>query len=406
MTASEDFVPEEPPIGECHNCGEERVLTSVADGYSYDEQHRWRQRHHMYCEECFFHCNECDEPTPETNRYPSPLNGRAYCEDCYCETHNTCERCDDTIWAHQSNYPDFRDGPYCDDCLMVIEDEYYGGDCDYEHPSNVIRSYSTKLGSVFRHWDTVINDCVLTGRGRHEIPYLGFELETNMREGSGYELRERGAIALRDASPDDYLIMKEDGSISGFEIVTEPCDYRTHLELFPWHMLNKLATDFGMTSWRGGGAGLHVHISKSSFSKLHLGAFLQFHDKNIKELVKLAGRESTYSKFGRTIRDWNHDVKMDRVKQAMGLEVNGDRYVAVNLQNRNTVELRYFRGSLKEQTVKGVLEFTHSLWQYTKQTKFTSLDSHKNILWPAYREWLFAQPEFTHAQSLVTTRGL
>jgi len=409
MTASEHFIPYEEPPQLCEACGDvAEILESVYMGFGRDPEGRYVRHFQQLCQDCRFSCANCDEWYPNSNMFTAETNSREYCEDCYYELFFRCERCDVEERTRYQHTSDYRDGSFCGECISSIEEEYGEDDYDFGggRESSVVRSYTTRLGSVFRHWDAEVNECVTTIRGRRDIPYLGFELETNMREGASWSDRENGAIALRDASPQNYLIMKEDGSISGFEIVTEPCDYRTHLEMFPWQMLRTLANDYSMTSWRGAGAGLHVHISKKSFGKLHLGAFLQFHDKNIDELIKLAGRESSYSKFGRTVRGWGADIKMDRVKQALGKEANDDRYVAVNLQNTATVELRYFRGSLKPETVKGVLEFTHSLWLYTKSVKFTSLESHKNILWPAYRSWLFDQPEFTHAHNLVTTRGL
>jgi len=411
MTSAEDFTPEAPPL--CDLCGEAcgGDFVSIPHQRTWNvDTSRWDTTNANACDDCYFVCRNCSQPTINDERYVSEINGHPYCEDCYYETHFTCERCSSTHYMRHACTNNWRDGMYCQDCNDEIENENDDYDSDYDdydsHRSAWIRSYSVKVSGVFRKWNEELGQATISMRPRREEPYLGWELETNMRSGSDWTLRERGAEALANAAPSDYLIMKEDGSISGFEIVTQPCDYRTHLEIFPWQMLRTLANDFGMTSWRGGGAGLHVHISKSSFSKLHLGAFLQFHDKNTRELIKLAGRESSYSKFGRTINDWGSQYKQDRVKQALGHEVNGDRYVAVNLQNDHTVELRYFRGSLKPETVKGVLEFTHSLWLYTKKTKFTSLDCHKNILWDAYRGWLFDQPEFTLAQSLVTTRGL
>ena len=44
-----------------------------------------------------------------------------------------------------------------------------------------------------------------------------------------------------------------------------------------------------------------------------------------------------------------------------------ERYLAVNRNNRHTLELRFFRPSLRPDTVLACIEFTYCLWAYTEQ---------------------------------------
>ena len=407
MSASEHFIPEEavPDPLVCHECGlhynhdddsvvEIMVYTREYDSNGYGS---WIRRLVPVCESCHINCYDCGEPV--TNEHScSGIDGNERCENCHNETFTSCDRCGDMVWSDQTNYSDYSDRSLCDYC--------YNDDQEEERRHRFIHCYSHKPDAVFHA--IVEGELRVSARPRREVPYLGFELETNIKSGAPRNARDGGAEMLMNDAPSDYIYLKEDGSISGFEIVTHPATLEAHLALFPWESLRRLASEFGHSSWRGSGAGLHVHISKDSFSKFHLGKFLQFHDKNATELMRLAGRESNYAKFGRITDDgWGSPKKADRVRQALKKEVNSDRYVAVNLQNNKSVELRYFRGSLLPSTVKGVLEFTQSVWTYTRDVRCTSINDHKNIMWPAYREWVTAQADtYPLANQLITTRGL
>jgi hypothetical protein len=197
-----------------------------------------------------------------------------------------------------------------------------------------------------------------------KFPAIGFELETNTDD---YTKRVDAARFMLDGLDDNYLVIKEDGSVSGFEMVTMPADYRAHIEMFPWDKLPRLGSDYAMRSWNGStGCGLHVHISKSAFTSSHIYRFVNFHDNNAYQLTKLAGRESDqWARFGK------YDYE-SRLRQARGID-RTDRYVAVNTQPRDTYELRYFRGSLNPKTVKGVIEFTHALWAWTKDLSYADV---------------------------------
>lgn len=193
-----------------------------------------------------------------------------------------------------------------------------------------------------------------------KFPAIGFELEKKIRDTSN---RIEAAQFLLDGVRNNYLLLKEDATVNGWECVTYPADWRAHMELFPWDKLPVLGTKYGMYAWndRDKNCGLHVHISRSAFRSSHLHRFMSFHDNHVSQLVKFAGRHNrTYAPLGRDYYD-------DRKLQALGLR-GTNHSVGVNLGSTGskTVELRYFRGSLKPETVKSVLQFTHALWLFTK----------------------------------------
>lgn len=352
--------------------------------------------HSNYCSHDFFDDPDCD----------------SYCGDCE-ENRTSCEynRCDVRTWSDDMNWHEGTDSYYCDyHYREVCEDEDEDDDYDYDsrRRSSVIHSYSHRPIPVFR---LVESAEVVTHHGRlpnavAQSPTLGWELETNFR-GEYHEqssMCEAGARALLAAHPTDYLYCKEDGSISGFEIVSHPATVEAHRLLLKPEVLRQLATEFKQSSWtsvNGTGAGLHVHIAKASFPKpSHVQRFQMFHYKNEEMIKKFAGRDS---------RRWASFEKPDVGLSACsrgGRQHN--RYVALNFWNEKTIELRYFRGSLDANTVLGVLEFVHSMWRYTQVISSKEV-ADGGTEWNRYRNWLDDEYDtlgFQHLRPLLAKRGV
>jgi hypothetical protein len=56
------------------------------------------------------------------------------------------------------------------------------------------------------------------------------------------------------------------------------------------------------------------------------------------------------------------EIKSKKIKDCR----SGDRYEAVNITNRNTVEFRMFKGSLKYEGVIAAIEFCNAIVEFTK----------------------------------------
>lgn len=290
------------------------------------------------------------------------VQGDRICRSCYDDETFTCESCYGMFHNDRSNYHERREMYYCDDCYSGMSS------------SNLIQSYHhTVHNLVFREWS--VTGISRVRRYTPKFPFIGIELETNIDDEDNLD---RAAEFFLNGVEDEYLILKEDGSINGFEIVTHPADYRVHLEMFPWERLHSLS-NYGMTAWRGRDTGIHVHISKDAFARgSHLYKFMVFHDRNADVIRRFAGRTTSYAKFGKFD---------DRVAMAKHETTNYDRYVAVNLQPANTVELRYFRSSLLPSTVKGIIEYSHALWDYTRIVSAKDMSDKRALDWPAFTEW-------------------
>lgn len=213
-----------------------------------------------------------------------------------------------------------------------------------------------------------------------QIPYFGFELEMT-RERSPIGVNEAARYIYERLGSDTVGYMKWDGSVDGgFELVTHPHTleaYNSRTEL--WGVLEHLREN-GWRSWRSSSScGLHIHINNASFvTSGHAMRFLLFVYRNREPLVRFAGRDSSYARFdydqfiqsshlvgyddnGDAI--WRRGSLMDIVKKK---SVNEGRYMAVNCQNNNTYELRFFKGNMNSLAVRACLEFVHALHAYTE----------------------------------------
>ena len=295
----------------------------------------------FFCEPCFeyarthtdiYLCTQCEGYTYDCNRFDSDY----YCDSCYNNNIFSCDDCGEEY--HQDN------GHYCE-----REDE------DYEDHS-LIHSYGYKPSTEF------------FGQGQW---FLGFELEVESYNGGS---KHDGAQIAQDVLG-GRAYMKEDGSLNdGFEIVTHPHTLEAYNKDLDWSFLSKLQVN-GFRSWNTGTCGLHVHVSRTAFDpygirtrsekillrQAHELRFMKLIYDNQRQVERIAGRSGNhYSTFG------DRGNLVPKVKYG---HQNDGRYSAVNTENYATLEVRVFRGSLKEKRVRSALEFVHAAVEYTRDLK-------------------------------------
>ena len=317
-----------------------------------------------FCGYCFeqvrqetdiYYCNECEDYTYESYSF----NGDTFCEHCYNERFYNCGECDELYDTHRGH-----------DCP---ESEYF------EDESNLlIHSYGYKPSPEF------------FGQGKW---HLGFELEVEAFNGvSKHDGATTAQIHLGSRA-----YMKEDGSLNnGFEIVTHPHTLESYNKDFNWGFLAGLQTS-GFRSWNTTTCGLHVHVSRTAFSpygfrtrseqillrQAHELRFMKLIYDNQRQVERIAGRtECHYSNFG------DKGSLVPKVKS--GYQSNG-RYSAVNTDNHATLEVRVFRGSLKEVRVRSALEFVHAGVEYTRDLKVNGKNN--ALAWSKFVAWVVANED-------------
>ena len=291
----------------------------------------------------------------------SPFDGELLCPACLSNQTVYCSCCDRRIWTDDNVGTDAQ--PLCQDCfddhfercttcnaLIRRGDTYYRGDTPYcaECYQSVgcgdeIMSYYFKPTPIFY------------GEGKR---FFGVELEI---DGAG-EDNDNAAEILHIANVERPLVYcKHDGSLDdGFEIVTHPMTLDFHLHNMPWEQIVEEAKKLGYTSHQAGTCGLHVHVNRNAFGETEvqqdavIARILYFVEKNWEELLKFSRR--TQSQLDQWAARYGYKDQPKELLDHAKKSAHAGRYTSVNLTNKNTIEFRIFRGTLKHNTLIATLQ--------------------------------------------------
>ena len=287
-----------------------------------------------YCPDCLAEttvvCADCGSRVDMERNYGD--DGHPLCQRCYDRNYVTCDRCgtvlhrDDAYYEHEDEDEEW---PLCYRC--------------YTSRSHAIHDYSYKPTPIFY------------GSGPR---YFGVELEIDCAGESQNNARNILEIGNADH---EHIYCKHDGSLEdGFEIVSHPMSLAYHMDVMPWAEVIEEAREMDYLSHQAGTCGLHIHVSRDAFGydereqEASIARVLFFFEKHWEELLKFSRRtrhqlEQWASRYG-----YQNDPKkiLDDAKHKNGR----GRYTAVNLTNRDTIEFRMFRGTLKLNTFLATLQ--------------------------------------------------
>lgn len=358
----------------CYECGEELK--------DYDSIYHIGEEEYI-CEECrdayYVYCEDCSELVPNGHIVAVNNDHRYVCSTC-ADDYYICDHCDglfdadyiavDThyITLCQRCYEDYY--VTCETCgeVCYVDDAeyigyyYYCRSCADDHSISCILFYSNKPNPIFF--------------GDTEAGY-GVELEID----NGNDKRD--AAWDIQAAGDGHIYLKEDGSLSpiGMEIVTHPATLYYHVNRFPWTEICETALSYGYRSHDTDTCGLHIHASRSLFGDTETEQ-----DLTIAKIILLIDRwyNTKIVKFARRdlskMQQWadkpNADIRPGDDEGAAvhkcKKSANG-RYKALNLCNTNTVEFRFFRGTLNRNTIIASIQWADTIIQYCRNTPLKDL---------------------------------
>lgn len=349
----------------CDDCDE---LVPDIDIVAVNDNHRFVCRH---CARYYYTCSHCHGLFS-----PGCITVDTYyitlCEDCYEDYYFTCEDCGDVYHLDDSQH--------IDGCL-------YCNSCASNHETSIL-SYSSKPSPVFF--------------GGIEA---GYGLEVEIDDGN-HKLDAAEDIARAGR---DHIYLKEDGSLSrdGIEIVTHPATLEYHVNHFPWAHICQTALSYGYRSHDTDTCGLHIHASRSLF-----GDTILEQDLTIAKIILLIDRwyDSHILRFARRniykMQQWagkpNADIRpgdddFDAVNKSK--KTATDRYKAVNLCNSHTVEFRFFKGTLKRDTLIASIQWVDVMIKYCRNTPLKDLF---NTTW----EDIFGNTNHAELTSYLKQRNL
>lgn len=234
-------------------------------------------------------------------------------------------------------HEDDGDFEYSDD-----DEEYYH--VDYNPANRVIGNYHSSKGMQRPQ----VSDWT-----KMKKRYLGVELEVEVL--TGYDRRDK-AMALHRKINDEMfganVFFENDGSLTnGFEIISQPMGMDKHREVWRW--LKERDSVRGMRSHNTSTCGLHVHVSKDGLSKLQIAKIVAFvNDPENEDLIRAVARRYA---------EGYCRIKAKKIGQSAE---SNDRYEAINITPRKTIEFRIFKGSLKYESVMAAIQFSNSLVEF------------------------------------------
>lgn len=250
-------------------------------------------------------------------------------------------------------------------------------------------------------------------------------------------LKMMGIVQIGDKKH-RYCATEHDGSLSnGFECVTGYTGLDVHAKALAPLKDRPFRDD--LRSHETTTCGLHVHIDRMNMTPLHaykLNLFIN--DKANQKLMYAIARRYNHDRYAamapkegdakimgdyvrrlreahpgtlaarampgvaglKARRDYSALMRA-RYKDIIG-SANGSRYQAVNFSNRNTVEYRLFRGSLRYETIMACLEFTRASWLFAYQLSKNEMTTEaflKFICEPANR------PDTKFLREYLTLKG-
>jgi len=317
-----------------------------------DSNHYENCRSERICENCssdYHACDSCDDIIHRDDVYWH--DDCSYCESCFDESYNHCDECGSSFHNDDRN---------------VISNMY---DCDEDRcercisESSGIKNYGYKPRPKFFR----VSD--------NDNTYLGLELEVESK--SNCTTSHRDMVRKIDC---DELYFKRDGSLDdGFEIVSHPMTISyIKKNKSKWsNILHELRSN-GYRSYDTYTCGMHIHISKNVFTTWHLYRFMKFFVDNSDFVTKISQRKvENLDKWAALTdnpreggKEYTQESLMYKAKNKRG---NSKRYLAVNLQNDNSVEIRIFRGTLNDSSFFKNIEFVQALFDYTKSITETDM---------------------------------
>ncbi len=310
-------------------------------------------------------CIFCGEVLSEDTAYN--FDGKTICKNCYDENTRTCGCCGERIWNDEDNGDDNTtlcencyeyNYTHCENCNRLIhnDDAHYEDDdsdtpycseCISKILEKAIKSYGYKPEPIFY------------GSGNL---FMGVELEID----KGGEDDSNADVLLKTAnSESEHIYCKHDGSINdGFEIVSHPMTLDYHTNNMCWLDVMNKALQMNYRSHTTTTCGLHIHINRSALGKTHeeiestIARIVHFVELHWNELLKFSRRtEDNINRWANRygIASTAQDTYKNAKDKRMG------RYVAVNLENYNTIEFRLFRGTLRHKTFLATLQLIEEI---------------------------------------------
>lgn len=369
---------------QCEHCGEWVPTEDYELGEVYVRS-GWRRETELWCVSCresyAFQCDDCgewcDEELIEFDE--DDLRICSYCSDNWVH----CCDCGGLIQERDGRWDD-NDNVFCDSCWS-------------ERESRAIHDYSYKPDPDIRGRRGEDTNVSLT---------IGAELEVDAKYDDPIEDADETALAVK-AAAEGRVYCKHDGSLNhGFEIVSHPGTLAHHMYEMHWADITRICRKAGYRSQDVGTCGLHLHIGRAQLCHADYAVHKAI-ENNLVVLVSKLREELT--RFSRRNEDqleqWAAMPRIDlslsgsALYAAVRRYADGSRYHALNFCNDATIEFRFFRGTLKRDTIIASMQLASNMCMYAL---YHSIDECKAA---AFADIIAVNP-YKELVAYSTSRGL
>ena len=304
-----------------------------------------------WCESCrdsyTWTCPDCYRTFSDNiSGYDIHGQDRTVCRSCR-NSYSHCEGCSE--WFDSDEVED----GYCSSCA---EDSC----ADENAPSEVVSARIARdTVAIHDYHDVRWRPRLIFYGDPKQIPY-GIELEVNAANSTAW-----ATLELLQSPHKEHVFLENDSTLvsGGYEIISHPHTVEEHRKLWSSFFRN---LPQGVTSYKTGECGMHVHIDRKRLTKLQIQKILVFVNapENEHFITKIAQREATRW-CQRKPKKLTHDAQ--------------DHHDAVYLGNDATVEIRIFRGTVREDRFWKNLEFVDAMVQWTRDISYRDLTYQKFV---------------------------
>lgn len=356
---------DEPHCGDCvHTCegcgsttiDSDEIYQANTSGYQRSPRNRTRQ----LCYDCSFECVDCDERFCNGADSGEDAHGDRVCASC-AENYSYCGDCSSTVSNDDVQFDSDAEEYVCSSCYRERTRNRESEDSENsdDDGETVIHDHWHKPRPRFFDERAPVTG---TNEPMPGVPYFGveFEVDSPDRIPGGNE----AAAINAGLHPNPFYHCESDGSlVHGFEIVSKPATW-AHWQTVNLAWMGHLKAA-GYRSYDTRTCGQHIHVSRAFLSEAEQFALVAFVKHNSLVMRRLSRRDRfEYCKLG-------HYKNMAAYEITLKLKAgdSGERYEAINLCNKSTLEFRLFRGTLCPKGFRRNLSLVVALVHFVKWAK-------------------------------------
>ena len=344
----------------CENCYENNdYYTCERCGKVVDDNHivHIQDTEEYVCDDCaeenYYQCMECGE-WYSNNKIITDTEGQSLCENCYSDSYYICAECGEFVRDSDSYLDTTSDEIYCEYCYNT------------KIQNGVINSYHSNDDWTIHYTENERYDYM------SDKLTLGLEIEV-----AGDAIYAEGFM---DKVDNDLIYLERDGSVAGFEIITQPMTRQYATGLFE----DKIVKGFDFLkehNFKGHNAGgIHIHVGLPYDNELDFMSCLLKLKKllynlptHMQDLLLLITQRKSDN-----LKRWS-DNTYCRKLTLQNCALQDNRYELLNIDSRTkTLEFRMFNSNLRTERIMKNIEVVLSLLDYV-ETYYTTDMYDKNL---------------------------